>query len=195
MRTNDHMEPTRAEPTTAEPTTAEPTTAEPTTAEPTTAEPTTAADLQHARRRADQVHSRLVELGATVATAESLTGGLLGVLLTDSPATSVTYRGGLIVYGSDTKGYIAGVDEDLLAEHGPVHPSVAEQLAVGARERVERRLRHRCHRRGRAGRRRAAALSARCTSASRRHSESAAHEHHFDGTRGAYPRTRPRRRL
>lgn len=92
--------------------------------------------LQQARRYADLAHSRLVELGATVATAESLTGGLLGVLLTEAPATSVTYRGGLIVYGVDTKRHMAGVDDDLLAEHGPVHPEVAAQLADGARERV-----------------------------------------------------------
>jgi nicotinamide-nucleotide amidase len=100
-------------------------------------EPAAVGDLQQARQRADQVHSRLVELGATVATAESLTGGLIGVLLTESPATSVTFRGGLIVYGSDTKRHMAGVDDDLLAEHGPVNPAVAEQLAEGARDRVQ----------------------------------------------------------
>jgi nicotinamide-nucleotide amidase len=91
---------------------------------------------QVARSHADRAHSRLVELGATVATAESLTGGLIGVLLTEAPATSVTFRGGLIVYGEETKQHMAGVDDDLLAEHGPIHPAVAEQLAVGARERV-----------------------------------------------------------
>jgi nicotinamide-nucleotide amidase len=93
--------------------------------------------LAEARRRADQVHSRLVELGATVATAESLTGGLVSVLLTEAPATSVTFRGGLITYGVDTKHHVTGVDDDLLGEYGPVHPRVAEQLAVGARERVD----------------------------------------------------------
>lgn len=93
--------------------------------------------LHEARRHADRAHSRLVELGATVATAESLTGGMLGVLLTESPATSVTYRGGLIVYGTDTKNHMAGVDDDLLGEQGPVHPEVAEQLAQGARDRVD----------------------------------------------------------
>lgn len=93
--------------------------------------------LSQARRHADRVHSRLVALGATVATSESLTGGLIGVLLTDAPATSVTFRGGLIVYGVDTKHHMAGVDDDLLAEHGPVHALVAEQLAIGARDRVK----------------------------------------------------------
>ncbi|GAB2477636.1 CinA family protein [Jatrophihabitans fulvus] len=96
-----------------------------------------ATTLQAAQRHADRAHSRLVELGATIATAESLTGGMLGVLLTEAPATSVTYRGGLIVYGTDTKNHMAGVDDDLLREHGPVHPEVAGQLAEGARERVD----------------------------------------------------------
>jgi nicotinamide-nucleotide amidase len=91
---------------------------------------------QLARSHADRAHSRLVELGATVATAESLTGGLIGAFLTEAPATSVTFRGGLIVYGEDTKHHMAGVDDDVLAEHGPVHPTVAEQLAEGARDRV-----------------------------------------------------------
>lgn len=92
---------------------------------------------QDARGAADRAHSRLVELGATVATAESLTGGLISVFLTDAPATSVTFRGGLIVYGEDTKQHMAGVDDELLAEHGPIHPAVAEQLAIGARDRVD----------------------------------------------------------
>jgi nicotinamide-nucleotide amidase len=93
--------------------------------------------LREARRCADRVHSRLVELGCTVATAESLTGGMIGVLLTEAPATSVTFRGGLIVYGEDTKRHMAGVDDHLLAEHGPIHPLIAEQLAIGARDRVK----------------------------------------------------------
>src|SRR3954454_12575799 len=93
--------------------------------------------LQDARLSADRAHSRLVELGRTVATAESLTGGLLGVLLTEAPATSVTFRGGLIVYEADSKHRMAGVDGLLLDEHGPVHLVVAEQLAVGARDRFD----------------------------------------------------------
>lgn len=100
-------------------------------------DPHDADPVQRARRYADQAHSRLVELGRTVATAESLTGGLLGVFLTEAPATSVTYRGGLIVYEADTKHRMAGVADDVLAAYGPVHPVVAEQLAEGARDRVD----------------------------------------------------------
>ena len=71
--------------------------------------------------------------GETVATAESLTGGLVAALLTSVPGSSAVVRGGLVVYATPLKHELAGVDEDLLAEHGPVHPDVAAQLADGAR--------------------------------------------------------------
>lgn len=71
--------------------------------------------------------------GQTVATAESLTGGLVAALLTSVPGSSAVVRGGLVVYATPLKHELAGVDAELLAEHGPVHPDVATQLADGAR--------------------------------------------------------------
>lgn len=71
--------------------------------------------------------------GETVATAESLTGGLVAALLTSVPGSSAVVRGGLVVYATPLKHELAGVDGELLAEHGPVHPDVAAQLADGAR--------------------------------------------------------------
>ena len=73
---------------------------------------------------------------ATVATAESLTGGLVGATLTDVPGISAVYRGGVIVYATDLKATLAGVPEDLLAAVGPVHAETAHALAVGVRERL-----------------------------------------------------------
>lgn len=81
------------------------------------------------------VLDRLRERGATLATAESLTAGLLAVTLTDVPGASAVVRGGLIVYATDLKAELAGVDRDLLATGGAVQPKVAEQLAAGARQR------------------------------------------------------------
>jgi len=75
----------------------------------------------------------LKERGETVATAESLTGGLVAALLTSVPGSSAVVRGGLVVYATELKHELAGVDDDLLDEHGPVHPDVAAQLADGAR--------------------------------------------------------------
>lgn len=71
--------------------------------------------------------------GETVATAESLTGGLVAAVLTSVPGSSAVMRGGLVVYATPLKHELAGVDADLLTAHGPVHPDVAAQLAAGAR--------------------------------------------------------------
>src|SRR5690606_17574795 len=73
--------------------------------------------------------------GQTVATAESLTAGLLCAVLTEVPGASAVVRGGLVVYATDLKAGLAGVDRQLLAERGAVDPEVARQLAAGARER------------------------------------------------------------
>jgi nicotinamide-nucleotide amidase len=76
----------------------------------------------------------LRERGETLATAESLTGGLVAALLTSVPGSSAVVRGGLVVYATPLKHELAAVDDDLLAEHGPVHQDVAAQLADGARD-------------------------------------------------------------
>ena len=82
------------------------------------------------------VHARLGAIGATVAVAESLTGGLLCAALTDPAGASATVRGGLVVYATDLKAALAGVSEALLAERGAVDPEVALALARGARTRL-----------------------------------------------------------
>ncbi|HEY8827173.1 MAG TPA: CinA family protein [Jatrophihabitantaceae bacterium] len=82
------------------------------------------------------VHARLGERGATVAVAESLTGGLLCAALTDTPGASATMRGGLVVYATDLKAALAGVSEAMLAERGAVDPEVTLALAQGARARL-----------------------------------------------------------
>jgi nicotinamide-nucleotide amidase len=79
--------------------------------------------------------SALKEKGETVATAESLTGGLVAAVLTSVPGSSAVVRGGLVVYATPLKHELAGVAADLLAEHGAVHQDVAAQLADGARVR------------------------------------------------------------
>jgi nicotinamide-nucleotide amidase len=77
----------------------------------------------------------LVERHETVATAESLTGGLVADTLVEIPGVSAVFRGGLVVYATDLKHSLAGVSERLLAERGPVDADVALELAAGARSR------------------------------------------------------------
>lgn len=82
------------------------------------------------------LHRRLRERFETVAVAESLTGGLVSAALSSTPGASATFRGGLVVYATDLKHALAGVDADLLLERGAVDAEVARQLAHGARDRL-----------------------------------------------------------
>jgi nicotinamide-nucleotide amidase len=79
--------------------------------------------------------AELLGRGQTLAVAESLTGGLLSAAFVAVPGVSRVFRGGLIVYSTDLKATLAGVDADLLAAKGPVDADVALALARGARER------------------------------------------------------------
>ncbi|TAL46303.1 MAG: CinA family protein [Salinibacterium sp.] len=72
----------------------------------------------------------------TIAVAESLTGGLLTAELVRTPGASAVLRGGIVAYHTDLKHSLLGVDVALLAEHGPVHPEVAAQMATGVRARL-----------------------------------------------------------
>jgi nicotinamide-nucleotide amidase len=82
------------------------------------------------------VHGLLAERGATVAVAESLTGGLIGAELTAMPGSSATFAGGVIAYATPLKHSLLGVPADLLAAQGAVHPAVAAAMARGVRDRL-----------------------------------------------------------
>lgn len=69
----------------------------------------------------------------TLAVAESLTGGALTAEFTRPAGASAVVLGGVVVYATELKHTKIGVDASLLAEHGPVHPDVASQLAAGVR--------------------------------------------------------------
>ncbi|HEY8454524.1 MAG TPA: CinA family protein [Actinopolymorphaceae bacterium] len=91
---------------------------------------------EQATELAARCSSRLLERGATVATAESLTGGLLGAALTALPGSSKIYRGGVIAYALDLKTALVGVPADELERLGPVHPRTAQAMARGVRDRL-----------------------------------------------------------
>ncbi|MFV2178776.1 CinA family nicotinamide mononucleotide deamidase-related protein [Actinomadura sp. LOL_016] len=82
------------------------------------------------------VHRLLTQRSATVAAAESLTGGLIGAELTAMPGSSSTFAGGMVTYATDLKRSLLDVPGDLLAEHGAVHPDVAAAMAAGVRDRL-----------------------------------------------------------
>lgn len=88
--------------------------------------------------RGEAAHALIVGLAArghTVATAESLTAGLLAATLAGVPGASKVLAGGLITYTEATKIALAGVDPEILARVGPVAAPTAEAMAIGARNR------------------------------------------------------------
>jgi nicotinamide-nucleotide amidase len=90
--------------------------------------------------RVEDVAAELVELlltaGSTLATAESLTGGLVGAAITAVPGCSAVYRGGVVSYATELKAQLLDVDQALLDEVGAVDPKVARAMADGAARRL-----------------------------------------------------------
>lgn len=78
----------------------------------------------------------LIERGATVATAESCTGGHLADRLTNVPGASAVFMEGFVTYANEAKVRALGVDAALIAEHGAVSEPVAAAMAEGARDRA-----------------------------------------------------------
>jgi nicotinamide-nucleotide amidase len=73
---------------------------------------------------------------ATLAVAESCTGGLIAQRITSVPGSSRSFVGGAIVYSDQLKSAFAGVSADLIAQHGAVSSEVAKALANGIRLRT-----------------------------------------------------------
>ena len=78
---------------------------------------------------AEAAYDALAREGATVALAESLTGGAVTAALTAVPGASRVVVGGVVAYETRLKAELLGVDEDLLRRRGAVDPDVARQMA------------------------------------------------------------------
>jgi PncC family amidohydrolase len=83
--------------------------------------------------RATEVVAMLRHKGASIATAESLTGGRLASLLTEIPGSSEVYRGGVVAYATEVKVDVLGVPADLIEQHGVVSGECARAMAQGVR--------------------------------------------------------------
>lgn len=79
------------------------------------------------------VVDRLIDLGQTVAVAESCTGGFLGHNITSIPGASAVFVGGIISYSNELKHKLLDVKNDTLEKHGAVSKAVALEMAEGAR--------------------------------------------------------------
>lgn len=85
---------------------------------------------------ATAVLDRLRDRDETVATAESLTGGLVCATLVDAPGASEVVRGAVVAYAADVKAQVLGVDDQQIASRGTIDAEVARQMAEGIRLRL-----------------------------------------------------------
>ncbi|MCX6928936.1 MAG: competence/damage-inducible protein A [Verrucomicrobia bacterium] len=79
----------------------------------------------------------LTQRKATLALAESCTGGCIANRVTNVPGASAVLLAGLITYSNAAKQKFLGVQADTLARHGAVSEAVAREMAEGARRQTE----------------------------------------------------------
>jgi PncC family amidohydrolase len=82
---------------------------------------------------ASTLHAELLRRSWMAATAESLTGGSLGDLLSAAPGASDTYLGGVVSYATAVKQKLLGVSDETVREHGVVSAECAAEMAAGVR--------------------------------------------------------------
>jgi len=82
------------------------------------------------------VANNLLEHQATIAVAESCTGGMLAERLTNIPGSSSYFHGGVVSYSNDLKTVWADVPKELIDAKGAVSPEVALAMADGIRRRT-----------------------------------------------------------
>jgi nicotinamide-nucleotide amidase len=83
----------------------------------------------------DAVLRLLAEHKQTLATAESVTAGLVANRIAQVPGASDWFRGGIVAYTNEIKAKLLGVPQTLLEGYGAVSSQVAEAMALGCRAR------------------------------------------------------------
>jgi nicotinamide-nucleotide amidase len=81
----------------------------------------------------ETVVGMLRDRGLTLATAESLTGGMLSSMIVSVPGASETFLEGYVTYSNESKTRILGVETGAIDAGGAVSEEVCAQMAIGAR--------------------------------------------------------------
>jgi nicotinamide-nucleotide amidase len=84
-----------------------------------------------------EVHDLLIDHQATVSTAESCTGGLVGKLFTDIPGSSSYYMGSVVAYHNRIKMNQLGVPANILHQYGAVSEETAKAMVSGIQEKFD----------------------------------------------------------
>ncbi len=77
---------------------------------------------------------KLANKKITISTAESITGGLIGNMITAVPGSSEYFLGGLISYSNDAKIKLLDIDKKIIKNHGAVSKQTCLEMAKGSKE-------------------------------------------------------------
>lgn len=81
----------------------------------------------------EQIQTQFIDQQQTLAVAESCTGGEIAARLTKIPGASAYFKGGAVVYHTQSKSEVLGVSEEIIRKHTVVSQEVAEAMAVQVR--------------------------------------------------------------
>ena len=86
------------------------------------------------RELATSIQNKLLERNEMLATAESLTGGLVASHIVDIAGSSAVFAGGIVAYQNEVKEHLLGVPHQILEEKGAVSAETVLNMAEGARQ-------------------------------------------------------------
>ena len=84
----------------------------------------------------EQIQTQFIDQQQTLAVAESCTGGEIAARLTKIPGASAYFKGGAVVYHTQSKSEVLGVSEEVIQKHTVVSQEVAEAMAVQVRNKL-----------------------------------------------------------
>jgi PncC family amidohydrolase len=87
-------------------------------------------------REVKQILKSALELGKTIGTVESITGGALTAALTSVSGASKVIKGGLVTYTNEEKEKLLTISKQLLEKHGAISEAAAKQMAKLGRYRL-----------------------------------------------------------
>lgn len=84
-----------------------------------------------------KVGDLLTEQGATLCTAESMTGGKIAATLVAVPGASTYFKGGMVTYTAAMKIALLGLSSELIDRYSVVSKEVTAQMAVAALKKMQ----------------------------------------------------------
>ena len=84
-----------------------------------------------------ELYELLLGKGYTIASCESLTGGLFAARMTEIPHVSQVLKGGIVSYWNEIKEHVVGVKKETIDAYGVVSKQTAYEMALNVQQKFE----------------------------------------------------------